>query len=169
MPPIQKKWVYISVYGFKYLFIVYSVSLFTAAVLKSRTAYGDAVPKSPLYGVYTVDTFIKNKDTIPPDARERWRWKELMMESIKLGGVKHMDDVITTTEIKTDTARHQLSIIFSNNQDHPNHFTYRLPDSEHLVLKGRLDGDAVFIELTKKRFELNERGFNWIIENPYNR
>src|SRR5258708_5283475 len=46
------------------------------------------------------------------------------------------------------------------------------PDDEHLVLEGKLGGDALVVKLKKlplPEFQLTTRGFHWIQEFPYNR
>jgi len=51
-------------------------------------------------------------------------------------------------------------------------FTYDLPQSDALELKGSMDGkviEAMLKPLPEKSYELKNRGFHWIQELPYNR
>ena len=45
----------------------------------NRTQYGDAAPKPPLYGIYDVETFVRNKDTLPPLTTDTSRWKQIVI------------------------------------------------------------------------------------------
>ena len=50
--------------------------------------------------------------------------------------------------------------------------SYRSPSPEELVLEGRYNGEPIVATLRKRplpSFLLNERGFHWINEYPYNR
>ncbi|QNK63414.1 hypothetical protein H7F33_02580 [Pedobacter sp. PAMC26386] len=166
-PQLQNKWANRAVYGLKYLFICYSF-LFIIFVTNSRE-YGDRAPKSPLYGVYTVDTFIKNKDTIPQDSKETWRWKYLMMQGTKNSAIQYMNEETDYVEAIANTTTQKLSIVFNEDKKNINHLRYQVPDQNHLILQGHIYGDSIIIKLTKKEFELTKREFNWISEQPFNR
>ncbi|MGY0037490.1 hypothetical protein [Pedobacter sp. NJ-S-72] len=170
IPPIQNQWISRSVYSLKYVLIVYFTLSMIGPSLNVNKQRGDAAPKSPLYGVYTVDSFVKNNDTIPQESKEKWRWKLLMMEGPDSASIKYMNEETDWVQAKTNTVTKKIAIIFKDDPKNTNYLSYQIPDQDHLILTGKLYGDdSVNIKLTKKQFELTKRGFNWISNIPYNR
>ncbi len=45
--------------------------------------YGDHAPKHPLYGLYQVETFALNGDTLAPMLTDTTRWRQVMVGGYK--------------------------------------------------------------------------------------
>src|SRR5438046_7782780 len=60
----------------KYGLILYVVIINTQEALSAMKQYGDAAPRPPLYGIYNIETFIRNKDTIAALATDTIRWNK---------------------------------------------------------------------------------------------
>ena len=70
-----------------------------------------------------------------------------------------------------DESKHTLKIS-STKLKQQGDFTYSQPDTQHLVLRGTLNGNAViagFHRLDDSTLLLTSRGFHWINEDPFNR
>ena len=48
--------------------------------IESQNLYGKKAPKSALYGIYEVQEFIRNNDTIPPLTTDTIRWKRIVVD-----------------------------------------------------------------------------------------
>jgi hypothetical protein len=128
--------------------------------------------------VYVVDVFVKNGDTIPYTHTDTIRWKDFIIEENGSGSVGSKDTTFRITYgrgyfgSKIDSAKQEMKF---NKRDWAFNvydlFTlkYQLPDSNHLILHGKIRTDSVHIQLTRtnRHFQLAERQFHWLSE--YNR
>ena len=169
-PYIKKKWLRYSKTGFKYLLIIYFIAVNIVQLVKSRTEYGDAAPKSPLYGTYVVETYRLNRDTIPPDTRQVKRWKTLSFGSLSRASVRLMNDSIQTIDMNADPKLKKLTLIFDADSTKAKQILhYEISGKGRLLLKGKLYGDSIKVELRKKSFKLMDTKFHWINEAPNNK
>ncbi|MES2653769.1 MAG: hypothetical protein V4663_18675 [Bacteroidota bacterium] len=164
---INKRWLRITKYSIKYLLIGYTLVGNIIQVNAYKKEYGPDVPKSPLYGAYKVDTFIKNNIIINEGDPDKTRWTVLLLEGITHGAIKDGNG-LEYAKISTDTQKKIIQFVFSNdpNQKHQLHYQKK---GNQLLLTGKLYDYTLKISLTKMNFELIERKLNWINEHPYNR
>lgn len=140
--------------------------------LESRAQYGELRPKSALYGLYDVEHYIKNGDTIPPLLTDDERWQRVIFEDPGRSIVIHMDDQLTyyTSSIDTTTSMLTFSIgRDSLKKDYPMNYQ-KLEDG--LMINGILREDTLSMKLKTydmSNFYLKDRGFNWINEVPFHR
>jgi hypothetical protein len=84
---------------------------------------------------------------------------------------QRMDDSFLGYGAKIGMAAKTIAVTAGPNAPAPT-FTFRPPDSEHLILEGSLDGRKIRMEtrrFDRNNFLLVTRGFNWIQERPFNR
>jgi len=131
-------------------------------------------PRQPVndYGIYEVESFTANGETRPATPMDPRRWRRVIINETGGLSVQTMDDATVRYRTKKDPKNHtyELSTIF-NPYDKVT-LTYREPGADRLVLEGRYAGDAVVASMQKvpmPRFLLNERGYHWVSEYPYNR
>ncbi len=129
-----------------------------------------AASKSALYGIYEVEEFIKNRDTLLPLITDTIRWKRLVIDK-RHSGIQTMDEKINLFKEKTDTISKTLSLISFKDSTDIQTFSYRLKNGLYLF-ESTYRGDTVKIKAKKKErkdFLLINRGFNWINERPFNK
>lgn len=140
--------------------------------LSGRKQYGELRPKSPLFGLYDVEHFIKNGDTIPPLLTDNERWQRLILEDPGRSIVIRMDDQLTYYTSETDTVDQILTIKIGRDsleKTYPLEYT-KLEDG--LTLSGVLGGDTLSLKLKTydlSNFYLTNRGFHWLNEVPWHR
>ncbi len=97
-PPVfRKKWQNITMAIVKYGLILYVMIINIQQALSAMKQYGDAAPRSPLYGIYNVETFIRNKDTAASLATDTVRWivySFLQKDVLLLSGKLYNDSVM---------------------------------------------------------------------------
>ncbi|WP_303686369.1 DoxX family protein [Nonlabens dokdonensis] len=128
--------------------------------------------RDEFYGIWEVETFIKNGDTIPPLTTIDDRWRYMIMETKGSTVVKKMNDSIDFYYFKVDSIKNSISIYKEDNTEAANNFYIEQKDSLHLKIKGLLDQDSLKIHLKAidlKDFTLINRGFHWVNETPYNK
>jgi hypothetical protein len=127
-------------------------------------------------GVYAVRTFVVNGDTIAPSYLDSTRWKDVIFDTRGRGSVKSPDTNFMQKfgygrglfHYETDTVTHTLTMTRSAT-DHSliMQCRYETPDSNVVVLRGRLGRDSLDVVLQRmnKDFRLEKWEFHWVSES----
>jgi len=195
-PVFKKRWMNISKMVLKVLVIGY----FTILPVRDYFGYqknaeerGKA--KSEISGVYDVDTFVTNKDTLSNDNPLRWKQiviGDKMVEAVRFRGdsIAFLYVSVNTKEIIVSGDQKDLytkmqeiyneqginiypkmdSILIARQIESSLRFEFL--DSNTLKLKGIIKNDSVFITAKRKpidikNFRLMKRRFHWITEASY--
>lgn len=143
--------------------------------LQAVKTYGDTAPKPPLYGLYEVESFALNGDTLAPVTTDTTRWRQVAVGGYKGYSsltVRLMNDSLQRFTFEPDTAKFRAVLYARFDTAHKYHLTYQRPDTSSLVIQGRFRADSVYVRLRKQpmgQFLLVNRGFHWINEYPFNR
>lgn len=153
------------------LFVGYVVYNQIDGGLKGRKMYGEEREKSALYGVYNVETFTHNMDTLPPLLTDTIRWRRLLFDYPDFSSVVLMNEQLKRYNTEFDTLAQ--TIVFSERGDTINRYTFKYTLTDSLMkLNGILKEDTLNIDLeyySLDNFGLLNRGFHWVNEVPYNR
>ena len=130
--------------------------------------YGGPAP--PVIGRWElVSIWVDDQE---PDKDDPMNWSSLDFSSkkvVRLIGPKPPAVVYTIT---WDTQQKKLTLAKLRSPTPSATFSYDLPEPDQLELEGSIDGKAVSATLKpapEKRYQLRDRGFQWIQELPYNR
>ncbi len=170
VPYFSKKKLKISAIVVKTLVITYICYFNINNALEGDKKWGKKAPKSALYGIYEVDKFIKNKDTIPPLATDTIRWKRLII-SKRSAGIQTMNEKINYLNEETDSIAKTLQLINRKDSTDIQSLSYKVKDSLYFF-ESVYECDTLKIVAKKKErgeFLLINRGFHWINEKPFNR
>jgi hypothetical protein len=130
--------------------------------------YGGA--PAPVLGRWDLVSIQVDKNEPAEDDPMRWRWLDFSNRKIvRLAGPKPPTVVYLLT---WDTESKKLTLTKVLTPTWSATFRYDVPEPDRLDLEGSMDGKAVSATLKRapeKRYELMNRGFNWIQELPYNR
>jgi len=140
--------------------------------LRSRKQYGELRPKSALFGLYDVEHYVKNGDTLPPILTDKVRWQRLIFEDPNRSIAIFMDDRVRYYSSTIDTV--EMTVTFSIGRDslrkeYPLNYQ-KLDDG--LTLSGVFEQDTLQMKLKTydlSNFYLTNRGFNWVNEVPWHR
>lgn len=140
--------------------------------LEAQRNWGDKRPKPALYGLYDVETFVQNGDTLAPLLTDPVRWRRLMVDWERFVSIKKMDNQLERLASKIDTVARTLTLNTFADTTQRYVLAYSRPLPEALVVEGVLRDDSLSIHM--KRLDLNQyllvnRGFHWINEFPFNR
>jgi hypothetical protein len=167
----KKHWKNITLTIIKITLITYTLVLNIYQDVQATDQYGDEVPKPPLYGIYDVTSFVRNKDTIAPLKTDTTRWDKLVISRADMARVILMNDSSKRYGFVIDTVKDTIVMDNKINYDKIR-FTYSRPTKNMLLLKGKFKSDSLTISLKRydlKNFLLINRGFHWINEYPLNR
>lgn len=160
----------------KSLFIGFLLVTSIIQLLEARNNYGDAAPQTPFRGIYDVQTFIRNKDTLPALTTDTFRWKQLVIDGSPTNSFGSIYGINDSSRgyyaVKLDTLRHSIILTSYRDTTERYSFNYRFPKKDSLLLVGASKKDSLEIRLKLydwKNFLLVRRGFHWINEYPMNR
>jgi hypothetical protein len=123
-----------------------------------------------LYGVYDTDYFLRNRDTIPASKTDSLRWKQLVIDGRawnQSSVIKFNNDKRASYTTNADTAKRMLSIQSLTDTTKKYFFSYIVPDSTHIILKGRWNSDTLEVLMTKydlNNYLLHREKFKWITD-----
>ncbi|BAU53020.1 hypothetical protein [Mucilaginibacter gotjawali] len=169
----KTRWKNITLCVIKYAAVIYVVIGNLYSAYSAGKQYGDKAKRPPLYGLYKVDYFVKNKDTLPPLTTDTLRWSKFIVSLYDgYAQISYMNDSLKNVAIKPDTVKHQ--VVFNTYTDtlHKFKFTYTIQKPGVLVLAGKWKQDSLHIRLRRYNendFLLLKRGFHWVNEYPLNR
>lgn len=169
-PGLSRKWA-LGARIYKALFIVAALFGNISGSLDAVKSYGDERPRPPLYGIYNIETAIRNKDTLPLLMTDTALWKQVVVQVKDYAVVKNMRDTTSSINFQVDTALHQVTVFRNSDTVNKWHWNYAT-DSTHLRFWGKVNTDSIQLTYRKydiNRFRLVSRGFHWINEFPLNR
>lgn len=142
-----------------------------AGISSSYESYGSGAVKPPLYGLYEIDWFVKNGDTIPANINNTDRWNKIAVDYKTFMSVEKMDKSRSYHKIDWDSLSQELIVIDRQDTTNRYRFACELSDSS-LYMHGVLFSDSIGLQAKRKKkdeFLLMNRGFHWINEYPFNR
>jgi hypothetical protein len=163
----DSKWVRIGRPVAKAMVIIYmaAMSIMISLNLETKLTH----PKAPFYGIYEVEEFIRNGQTVPPLATDRTRWKTAVFEDTRKVLIKLMDDNYDYHPAQFDSSSSKITIHTGEKDNVENILTYSLPDVDHLVLQGQSGNDELWVRLKKldeSKIPLVSDKFKWINGTP---
>jgi len=130
--------------------------------------YGGA--PAPVAGRWDLVSMEVDKKKPAEDDPMNWKWLDFSSQKfIRLAGQKPPNSVYLIT---WDTNSKKLTLKKFRSPEWSATLSYDLPAPDKLELNGSMDGKPISATLKRapdKRYELMNRGFNWIQELPYNR
>jgi hypothetical protein len=140
--------------------------------IESQKTFGDAAPKSALYGIWNVEEFEVDGKVLPPLLTNETRWRRVVFDYPKMIGIQLMSDSRRRYMLQLDTDNHKLELSKRDEPAWKSTLTYEQPEPESLRLRGKFDGRPLRAHLRlapASPFLLVSRGFHWINEYPFNR
>ena len=155
----------------KSLFLGGALLIFGIRGYQGTKRYGNRSPKPALYGIYDIETYVINGDTVPAIWKDSSRWKQLMLDK-RFATIKKMDDQVIWYAFEEDTIKNTVTFSTFGNDNELGVFTYEKRDSNYFEFNGNFETNTLKL-ITKYKspndFLLVNRGYHWINEYPYNR
>ncbi|MBS2003433.1 MAG: hypothetical protein JST44_18100 [Cyanobacteria bacterium SZAS LIN-5] len=151
-------------------FGIYVGCLALSSAYEETLKYGEAAPKSVLYGLWSVDEFILDGKVVPPLLTDKERWGRLIFDNPKWLTIMSLDGKGTFLDVSINKKKHLVSISQQGDNGWKADFSLNEIDDNHIVLEGTQEGKHIRAALHKEEpFLLRSRGFHWISERPFNR
>ncbi|MES2265556.1 MAG: hypothetical protein V4520_02270 [Bacteroidota bacterium] len=168
----KKRWKNITLTSVKYILVAYTLIMNFYGDVQAATQYGDNAKKPPFYGIYNVQSFVRNRDTIPPLKTDNSRWDKLVISYAGAARIVMTTDSSERYDFKVDTVKRTIVLNSYTDTITKAYYTYTQPKKDILFFKGKFKNDSLNITLKKydlNNFRLINRGFHWVNEYPFNR
>lgn len=164
-PPLPWRW-RVAQLTLKTIFIgLFALLPFYQFYQQTATAGGPAKGRLTT-GVFAVEKFEAN-------LADSLRWRDVIFEANPTGSILTADTLLRQRYRRgyfaytLDSTRHTIAFRKMASDSLPA-FTlhYALPDTNHVVLRGKIRNDSVFVALRRQQrhFQLAERQFHWLSE-----
>lgn len=170
-PTFKKPWINKALVIVKYGTILFIFVTYIYQGSEALSQYGDDAPKPALYGIYTTEQFVKNKDTLTPLATDSLYWHKLIVGSYGYATVMAMNDSLHAYVFETDTAAKKITMYTDADTTNKSILQYSQVNNT-LQLNGIWQHDTVSIKMQQfplQNFRLINRGFHWVSEYPFNK
>ncbi len=155
--PFRRQWMRVPRVVVKTLVIILALYWYAGPFLRPNRVYASA-PKSPLYGLYQVDSFTQDGK---PLAANDANWRRVIFERKARMAAIATDDSMHYYTTDYDEAKNTVTI---SEDKKKNVLAYSRPDTQHVELRGNFDNHSVVIELRKvdiSKFRLVSEKFRW--------
>jgi hypothetical protein len=135
-------------------------------------AYGDARPKSALYGIWNVDELSIDGQVRSPLLIDYDRWRRAVFDRPDDMAFQRMDDSFAHYRASIDTNDKTIVLTKGNDKNWRANFTFQRAVPDQLILDGNMDSHKIHMQLhlvDRSKFLLLNRGFHWIQEYSFNR
>ncbi|HMP93981.1 MAG TPA: hypothetical protein PKD90_13955, partial [Phnomibacter sp.] len=174
-PVFAQKWKRIALTVMKVLVLVATIGFGTAEVLSYALPGGSNAARPKYYGLYLIDTFIKNGDTLPPLRTDSTRWYRLAIENDYNCRVVLANDSSLRFNYTADTIANQITFKRFEDSTRKMTLTVLQQPGGQFELSGKNEyGAAIMLKGQRvtnieEEFLLTSRGFHWVTEYPFNR
>jgi hypothetical protein len=169
-PRFERRWIQISAMVFQIVFVGWMLWSVIDTLWKFHKQIVNET-RPPLYGLYAVETFSRNGQELPPLITDSSRWKKVSIQHPGKLGIRLMDDSTKSYNALYGPATNAVAL-WEGEKSHTNVLTYSWVDTDHVVLQGELETNALSVHLRRidmSKVLLLNRGFHWINEKSFNR
>jgi uncharacterized membrane protein YphA (DoxX/SURF4 family) len=154
------------------LFLALALGLAVKGGAEGYKEYGPGAPKSPLYGIWNVDSMSIDGELRPPLTTDTLRYRYAIFQSPTGTTFQKMDQKFARFGVTIDTVKRTVTLQKGTDSTWKSVLAYERPAPTRLTFEGDIDGKRVRMAMTQRdlnTFFLISRGFNWVQEYPINR
>ena len=154
------------------LFALWALGIHTYQGAQGWRTYGGGAPKSPLYGIWDIDSMSINGELRPPLLTDSARYSHAVFQAPTGVTFQRMDQTFLRYGATIDTVAHTISLKKGSDTTWKPVLGYTRPTPTQLALEGDVDGKRIKMLMTLhdlQKFLLISRGFHWVQEQPVNR
>ena len=153
------------------LFGIYLVSMYAYINVRFWHVGGGGRPKSPLYGIWNVESISVNGDVRSPYLNDYdRRWRRVIFDAPDTVIFQRTDDSFAHFGAALDPNRMTIALTKSGSTHWKADFVFERPSVDRLILEGDMDGQKVRTELQRVNFDtfrLLNSTFRWV--RPHDR
>jgi uncharacterized membrane protein YphA (DoxX/SURF4 family) len=171
-PRFSRRSVRVGAVVFQVLFVGYALYGNIVGGWRSYQTTRVNPPRPAVYGIWEVETFMRNGHEVPPLVTDTTRWRRFIADFPGSIAVKTMDDKLKSYRAEYSKTGTTLTLFEGSDGSKGYKLVYTRLNPDHLTLDGTIGGDTLSLGLRRidsSKFLLLSRGFHWINEVPLNR
>lgn len=168
----KRRYLSIGVVAAQILFLAWSAGSSLHQSYKQATQYGDLAPRPALYGIYAVDELSIDGQVRPLLFTDPTVWRRVVFDLYGFVGIVPPEGPVQRFRGNLDEKTGILELTKRSDEKWKAELKLTRPSPNQMVLSGEMDGKKITAKLHKvelNSFLLNNRGFHWISEFPFNR
>jgi hypothetical protein len=133
--------------------------------------YGGGAAKSPLYGIWNIQTYTLDGKPQPLVVTDAQAWRRIIFDPPQYAQIERMEGS-RGYGAALDEKSHTITLTDGRDKNWQAKFSYVRPSFENLTLDGTVAGKKAILELQRadeRKFLLESRGFHWVQDYPFNR
>ena len=134
--------------------------------------YGGGRPKSPFYGIWTVDDLSIDGKLHPPLLTDQDRWRRVIFDFPTSVNFQGMDDSFTGYGASISSQDKTITLTNGIDKNAKANLAYEQIAPDQLTLDGTMDNHKIHMQLHRvetNSFPLAQRKFHWVAEQPFDR
>lgn len=170
--PFTNRWLNRAAVAIKVVFLGFTLLYATTDAVEAANVFAIDAPRPALYGLYEIESFTRNGESVPPVLGQDKRWRRMVINRMGRLAVQLMDDSLERFLIKDNANEGKLELTPRWEPDKKAVLNYRKQGDDRLALEGDFFGDdlrIVLLRTPEPKFLLRSRGFHWVNEKPFNR
>jgi len=148
------------------LFGVYLLGMYAYINVSFWKVAGSGSPRSPLYGIWNVETLSVNGESLSPELNDYdRRWRRVIFDTPEKVSFQRTDDSFARYGASIDSEARTLAITKPGSKTWRASFRVERPSPGTLVLEGEMDGLKISTRLRLVEFDtlrLLNSGFRWV-------
>jgi hypothetical protein len=133
--------------------------------------YGGGASKSPLYGIWNIQSFTLDGTPQPLAVTDAQAWRRMIFDFPQYVQIEKMDD-LRGYALNLDAKGGTLTLTDGRDKNWQAKFAFVRPAFDKLTLDGTVGGKKAVLQLARmdeNEFVLKSRGFHWVQDYPFNR
>lgn len=168
----QRRSIMLGLLAAQILFLAWCAGSSLHQSYQQEKQFGDFAVRPPLYGIYSVDELTVDGQIRAPLFTDAGRWRWVTFDLNNNVVIVPPEGPVQRYRRKLDEKAGTLALTKPDDQKWKANFTLDSHTPGIILLSGELDGKKLTAKLKKvelNSFLLNNRGFHWISEFPFNR
>lgn len=132
--------------------------------------YGGGAPRSPFYGIWTIDEMRIGGVVRAPLLTDYDRWRRVIFDHPDAISFQRMDDTFNSYRSELNNDEDEFELSKANDSKWKGFLRVKRESPSHLSLEGEMNAKPVMMKVSlvdRKRWLLLTRGFHWVQEYPY--
>ena len=151
---------------FQIVFGLYLVAMYAYINVRFWDVGGGGKPKSPLYGIWNVESISVDGQTRPALLNDYdRRWRRVIFETPDTVTFQRTDDSFARFGVVVDPSRRTVALTKRGSRNWKASFSFDRPSADRLILDGEMDGYRIRTELQLVNFDtfrLLNSPFRWV-------
>ena len=171
-PLFERRWLNRAGFLAQIVFGLYVAAASVYAGYQAYSTYGGGAQKPPLYGIWTVGDLAVNGTSATSTTADESRWHRAIFQRAGFLVIQPVKGANQGYKLELDMDNRKIVLTKVENPEWKADLAFEQSTPEDMTLEGQIEGSQTRMKLTRtdeSDFLLNNRGFHWVNEVPFNK